>query len=113
MKKYNFQKAKSIIEQNKELLQSAALGMHEDWFWTAIDVFEDGEFTTDLDTATEIAGLDGSSWATPVLQLNFKDGTEKMLPCHDLGESSARTISGYLGCLSGPMQENITPIFED
>lgn len=78
MKTYDFNEAKSLIE-NTSNLESASLGMHEDWLWTAESVYEDGEFTIELNEDTKIGGLNGSSWATPTLQLCFKDGTEKMI----------------------------------
>ena len=150
MKTYDFKKAKQIIEENKENLVSASLGMHEDWFWTAETIYEEGEFKRQLpDNAEElqeqfekareeglsmflneedenglaninpeyskytihqINGLFGSDWATPTLQLRFKDGSEKMIPCHNNGVSSGTMPSGFLGELSAPVQEHITPL---
>ena len=44
MKTYDYSKAKKIIEENKNNLKSAALGMHEDWLWTAETIFENGNY---------------------------------------------------------------------
>ena len=44
MKTYDFAKAKQLIEQNKDNIETAYLGMSEDWSWTAVAVFEDGQF---------------------------------------------------------------------
>lgn len=111
MKKYNFERAKQLIEKHPDAV-SASLGMHEDWFWTAEEIWnkESGFVITD----GPIGGINGSSWATPTLQLRFEDGTDKMIPCHDAGESDPitplqRTITSG-GCLSGPVQDNITPL---
>jgi len=81
MKNYNFNKAKQLIAENLENLESASLGMHEDWFWTAETVWENGEYKNELNDETTIGGIGGSSWATPTLQLLFKDGSEKMIEC--------------------------------
>ena len=150
MKNYNFKKAKQLIEENKENLVSAALGMHEEWFWTAEPIFENGEYLRELPddaeelemqynkaceeglsmfleeidkvglpqlnpeypkyTAHHIAGIFGSYWATPTLQLCFKDGTDKMIPCHNDGTSTKCENLDFLGELLGPFQEQITPL---
>jgi hypothetical protein len=137
MKYYNFQLAHQIIEQNKENLQSASLGMYEDWFWTAETVWEDGEYKKELflgDLQAEfekykarrnelesslkameeyghiqIAGISCSMYATPTLQLVFKDGDDKMIPVY-VGESEREAPVDHLGVLSGPVQANITPL---
>jgi len=157
MKTYDYKKAKQLIEQSKDCLESASIGMHEDWFWTAQAIWEDGEFKAELpDNADElqqkyiraringlsmfletkgenglsetnpefdkytkhqIGGLYGSNWATPTLQLNYKDGDEKMIPCYntdgsevDFGEKIEKQILCTSGCMSSKVQANITPL---
>ena len=141
MKKYNFIKAKQLIDKHKDNLERASLGMHEDWFWTAETIWENGEYKRELpDNADEIneayiqarkngmsllsddanlykdkiliAGIYESYWATPTLRLIFKDGTDKMISCHDGGESTGGN-SIELGILSRSVQENITPLEEE
>lgn len=63
-------------------------------------------------TAHQIAGLYGSDWATPAIQLYFKDGTEKMLACYN-GTSSGTKPLRILGVLSGPVQEALTPLSDE
>lgn len=116
-KLYDFAKAKQMIEERKESLQSASLGMHEDWFWTAETIFEEGEFKKDLDDKNlEIGGITGSHWATPTIQLLFKDGEEEMIECSigeqdmSLGEKVEQQIMWTSGCLSQSVQENIAPL---
>ena len=65
--------------------------MHEDWGWTSETIWENGEFTKDLDTLKGIAGICGSSWATPTIELLFKDGRTEAMPCHDGGKKLKRT----------------------
>lgn len=85
-------------------------GMHEDWFWTVERVYEDGKFITELNEDTEIGGINGSSWATPTLQLYFKDGTEKMIEV-SAGQNDNEKPSWFqLGVLSQSCQDNITPL---
>ena len=109
MKTYDFNKAKSLIE-NTPNVESASLGMHEDWFWTAETVYKDGKFTTELNDNTEIGGINGSSWATPTLKLCFNDGTEKMIEI-SAGQNDGQKPSWLqLGVLSQPCQDNITPL---
>ena len=56
MKNYNFKKAKQIILENVENLESASLGMHEDWFWTSETVWGNGEYKNELNDETTISG---------------------------------------------------------
>lgn len=116
MKYYDFDKAKKIIEENKGKLVSCSLGMHEDWFWTAETIYEDGKYRRSLLTNEEvenlyleyiearknglslfdkkadkydvclIGGIRGSNWATPVLELNFTNGESKTINCF-IGEN--------------------------
>ena len=81
--KYDFKKAKTLIEAERENIERAFLGIREDWYWTSDTVYEDGSFKTDLDTVEEIAGIPGSFRGTPYLKIEYKDGSLKMVPCHD------------------------------
>lgn len=107
-KVYDFAKAKQIIEDHKKSLAEASLGIQEDWFWTAETVYEEGEFTQELDEIESIAGIPGSSWGTPVIKLEFEDGSQDVFTCYT-GESSQSDPGFGLtsGPLSGPVQENM------
>jgi len=156
MKRYNYDLAKKIVDKLFELgvLESASLGMHEDWFWTAQTIWEGGEYQVKflsnkeadkmhsefmerrknglsmfLDEKEEnglskinpefkkydaclFGGILQSDWATPVLQVHFKDGEEKNFNCF-IGENEQdilKTISGIMSCTSGvlsaPVQEH-------
>jgi hypothetical protein len=109
--KYDFKKAKETILEHKDNLRSASLGMHEDWFWTVEEVFSEDEFTVDLETIEKIGGIASSNWATPTLQLEFKDGTDKMIPCHDdTPHTKTQPPFPLGGVLSTPIQNAITPL---
>lgn len=111
MKNYDFAKAKQLIEANKDEIKTASLGMHEDWFWTADTVFENGNYTVNLEAEKIlIGGIGGSSWATPALNIEYLDGTERMIPCY-VGESSEQ-VPGIFGkgIFSAPRQETIVPL---
>ncbi len=113
MKNYDFAKAKEIINSRKDEILTASLGMHEDWFWTAETIYEDGKYTRELNDGNEIAGINGSSWATPVLQIELKNGTEETHACHNCGESERKPVDNpmlNLGCLSGPCQNERSSI---
>lgn len=139
MKNYDFKKAKSIIAEHSTDIESASLGMHEDWFWTAETIWEGGKFKRELPEDAEsiftqyaerrksgmslldeesrqydnilIAGIYCSYWATPTLQLTFKDGSDKMIPCFT-GDSDGEQPAGLLGCMSARVQANIAPLSE-
>ncbi len=145
MKSYDFKKAVQIIEHlGSSSIESASLGMHEDWFWTAEEIFKEGKFLKTfpenpgevyaeyqdkresgmffLDAVKEynnilIGGLYSSDWATPTLQVIFKDGTDKMFPCYlsdgkeiPFGEKVEIQIAVTSGPISTQVQSNITPL---
>jgi hypothetical protein len=108
MAKYDFKAAKKYIQMHSELIESASLGMHEDWWWTAETVYEDGKFKVDLDEdGLDIAGISGSQWATPTLEVQFKDGSEVTKACFegDIGGEEMKPEFFELGVLSSPCQD--------
>jgi hypothetical protein len=106
MADYDFKSAKQYIDMHRDQIANASMGMHEDWFWTAETVFENGEFAKNLDDENlQIGGIKGSFWATPVLEIQFKDGREERKDCY-IGDVGGQKPEWFqLGCLSGPVQE--------
>lgn len=105
MKMYDYENAKKLVQKYSDTLEVACLGMAEDWFWTAEEVYGNGRFIYDLSENPKIGGICGSSWATPSLYLKFKDGREEMMDCY-IGESTGEAPEEFsLGELSGPTQE--------
>lgn len=83
MNYYDYEKAKKIIDDNRFNIDSASLGLQEDWFWTSETIFRDGEYLINLEEENlYIAGINGSPWATPKLYIKFKDGTEQIYDCY-------------------------------
>lgn len=103
MKAYDFLKAKQLISENAENLSIASLGMYEDWAYTSETIWENGNYKSDFPNDEEslekyeIAGINGSVWATPTLELIFKDGEKKMHACYKGESSGARPPFFKLG----------------
>lgn len=109
MKYYSTEKVKEYIEQNKENILSVECGMQEDWSWTAVTVyysFDNKEnsyvdfvgYSDEIDwdkKYLKLAGITGSYWATPVMNVNFADGSYKIVPCwvEDEKEADWKTVS--------------------
>jgi hypothetical protein len=72
MKEYDYEKAKRRILEVKP--NEAGLFMAGDKGWTYETVWEDEKFVINLDEKPEIAGITGSVWATPMLDM---DGEEE------------------------------------
>lgn len=108
MREYDFKSAKKYIQTHSDHIESATLGMKEDWFWTAETVYEEERFKIELDKeGLTIGGIISSNWATPVLNVIFKDGTEIFKDCFT-GEQDCQKPEWFsLGCLSGPCQERV------
>ena len=117
MKYYNFKLAVKIIEtlSNLDTIISAELGMKEDWFWTAETVWSKKEgFERELNEETKIGGINSSYWATPVMIVTYKDGTQKMFKCYtsdseenDILETIKQSLFWTSGALAKPAQEYI------
>jgi hypothetical protein len=102
MKTYDFAKAQKFIEDNISSINRASLGMDEDWFWTAETIFENGSFTKNLKSSkVDIGGINASTWATPTLEIEYKDGSIKKYNCY-IGESDGPRCPEFMyGCISG------------
>lgn len=82
MKNYNPKFIKKYIEQNKDEINYVTCGMKEDWSWTAETVYEEGKYLYNLNgDSVLIAGIGGSYWATPVMEVKFKDGRSEIIKC--------------------------------
>ena len=90
MKNYSTSIIKKYIEENKEKIKSVECGMEEDWSWTCGTVYADGKYNAKYDwekETIEIAGIEGSTWATPIMKVNFYDGNVDYIECYkDDGE---------------------------
>lgn len=85
MNKYDTAFIKKYIEERREEIDTVDCGMREDWFWTAETVFENGEFSKEYAWGRKsitVAGIDGSTWATPTMEVCFKDGRTELVPCY-------------------------------
>lgn len=57
--------------------------MKEDWHWTSDIVFEsDKGYCIDMKDELCIAGIYGSTWATPCMRVVYKDGTHDIIDCY-------------------------------
>ncbi len=72
-KYYDYRKAAKLLIKNN--VKKAALGMKEDWDWTA-DEITIAKLKKFRNKRTKICGINGSIWATPSIEI---DGA--MLPC--------------------------------
>ncbi len=123
------------------VLEEASLGMHEDWFWTAQTIWKDGAYIQELvdnqeelmkeydekrqagmsiisDECAEyhktilIGGISGSSWATPVIQLQLKDGSTVDFNCYSgewtvtMEERFKKMVDWVGGVISQPLQQH-------
>lgn len=77
MADYDYKNIKRFIQMHSDLIDHVELGMAEDWAWTLKTVYENGRFLLNLDEKPPIAGIQGSSWATPVMDVSYKDGCQE------------------------------------
>lgn len=92
MKYYSTKIIKEFLETYKGEIKSITLGMREDWSWTAESFYAEPENDWDNSLSSlelnlsgekiSIAGITGSSWATPVMKYCLKDGTSDIMNCY-------------------------------
>ncbi len=77
MKKFDFELVEKIIAEAENLVY-ASVGMKDDWFFTAVTVWENGKYEPNF---RQDLGLDGSNIDTPSIKLIYSDQSEVILPC--------------------------------
>lgn len=82
-KLYDFKKAKELIdvEVDNADVDKVFLGTLSDYFWTAETVWEKGKYIINLGKVKTIAGIPGSDWDTPIINIYYSDGKEKKFEC--------------------------------
>lgn len=110
MRKYDYKKAIEIIEAEKQNLVNVYLGMYEDWFYTADEVWANNKYKKNLEKEPEIGGIRCSYWATPTIKLIFANDEEKMIECYIGEQDGEKPVWLELGCLSAPCQYSLPPI---
>lgn len=92
MKHYNTDFIKKYITDNKDQIDSVFCFMAEDVPSTSDVVFADSDFKKGFNWKSQylkVRGIDGSTWATPSMEIWFKDGKIKEMECWiDDGESA-------------------------
>lgn len=83
MKYYSTNIIREFIEAHKENIETVECGMREDWSWTADTIYSNGEYQIDVSgSSVRIAGINGSYWATPIMEVTYKDGRREILDCY-------------------------------
>jgi len=85
-KQVDWIRAKEIIEVHKKDIVSVSAGLAEDWDYTSGEVWNSVEgYIKQEDTYVYAC----SKWATPALEIEYKDGTEKTIECWIDGDDSS------------------------
>lgn len=93
-KELDFKKAREIIEEEKEKIDYVIGGLAEDWEYTQGTIFMDGKYVNeDEDRFESFFGT--SYWATPAIEITYKDGTEKMIECYKGGSGKNTSIPNW------------------
>ena len=105
MKTYDFESAFKYIQKYSDYIDTASLGIKEDWMWTAETIYENDKFNIELTKKDiRIAGIKGSTWGTPSLEILFKDNTQILKDCY-VGKSDKGKPIDFLGVFSSQFQE--------
>lgn len=86
-KNLDFEKANQIIEKEKEKIDYVIGGLAEDWGYTQGTIFIDGKYVKKADEYE--SPYFSSYWATPAIEINYKNGKSKMIECY---KASTRCI---------------------
>ena len=86
-KELDFKKAKEIIEMDKDNIDYVVGGLAEDWGYTSATIFKDDRYYDG--SVEDYESFCGASyWATPSIEINYKDGTYEMFECYKEGKNS-------------------------
>lgn len=82
MKCYDYDTIKDFFDEHNDEIKVLYIGMAEDWTQTC------SKFTSGFDYQIVkkgqhlfVRGIPGSTWATPVMKVVYKNGLEEILPC--------------------------------
>lgn len=84
-KQVDWERVKNYIEENKDKIESVTVGLAEDWGYTSGEVYnEDDGYIKKEDTYVYAC----SHWATPSMEVEFKDNTSEMMEVSKAGDDS-------------------------
>ncbi len=81
-KSLDFEKAYQIIENEKDNIDYVTGGLAEDWEYTEGTIFMDGKYVKKDENDFESPYF-SSYWATPAIEINYKNGESKMIECYE------------------------------
>ena len=80
-KNLDFKKAYQIIENGKDNIDYVIGGLAEDWGYTKGTIFMNGKYVKEDKDDFETPYF-SSYWATPAIEINYKNGESKMIECY-------------------------------
>lgn len=84
MKYYSTEKIRDFVAKSKKPIKAVSVGMKEDWGWTADEIYRKGKFIANVSgKRLEVAGIEGSTWATPVMRVEYVGGSHEIVECYD------------------------------
>lgn len=84
MKYYSMEKIRDFVAKSEKPIKAVSVGMKEDWNWTVDEIYRKGKFTACVnDKRLEVAGIKGSTWATPVMRVEYVGGSYEIVECYD------------------------------
>lgn len=99
MKNYNYDLAKKIINTfvDLDVIDSAALGMQEDWFWTACTIYEDGKWQIELMSSKDAEEMHNEYLEKTKEGLRMFIGNDILKPNPEYEKYEACKIGGLFG----------------
>ena len=83
MKYYSTKKIRGFVAKSEKPIESVSVGMKEDWSWTSKEIYAEGKFKVNVnEKRLKVAGIEGSTWATPVMSVDYTDGTDETIDCY-------------------------------
>lgn len=82
-REFDWKKAKEFIDANSDKIASVTVGLAEDWTYTSGEVYENGKYIPQEDTYVYAS----SSWATPAMDIEYKDGNTETVECWVIGSN--------------------------
>lgn len=91
MRVFDWERCAKFIKENKEHISSIAAGLTEDWGYTGGLIYHDGDIVLEENTYVWLS----STWATPTMVIQYKDGTEEEMSCYIMENKISYDVKAY------------------
>jgi len=91
MRVFDWERCAKFIKENKEHISSIAAGLTEDWGYTGGLIYNNEDIVSEENTYVWLS----STWATPTMVIQYKNGTEDEMSCYIMENEISYDVKAY------------------